>query len=301
MNVNEQIKREEVFYRQLMLYYEVYNLKSRKRVLEEKENPWHWHDEFEVCLVKGGKIKYKTAVSECLLEEGDVVFINAKTIHAVEPIPPCDDMFLSVHFFDDVFISGGQGNFIDVKYIQQVRDSESIDMIVFKAGTEQGIKARQLIEDNILLKRNKDKFWEFDLRKNTCDFWRMIIESVEETEIEIKLPSASNDRLRDAISYIQENYKEKITLNDIAENIHISTRGCDRMFMKYLKLSPIMYLHSVRLQKATSMLSDMNKSISEIAIENGYSSSSHFGKIFKEKHNMTPKEYRVRLLKRREH
>lgn len=290
---SEQVRREEIYYRQLMLYYEVFNLKSRKRVLNE--NPWHWHEEFELCLVKGGAIKYKTTSKEQILYKGDVVFLNAKTIHALEPILPCDDLFLSVHFFNDVFLSGGRGNTIDVKYVYPLQSNEYVDMIVFKAGTKEAEIATKIIEENILLKRNKDKFWEFDLRRNICDLWKIVYEAIENADIVVDYPSGANKQLRDAIAFIQENYHKKITLNDISEYVHISTRGCDRMFKKYLQMSPIMYLHSVRLQKATSMLADMNKSISEIAIENGYAGSSHFGKIFKEQHNLTPKEYRERL------
>lgn len=290
---SEQVRREEIYYRQLMLYYEVFNLKSRKRVLNE--NPWHWHEEFELCLVKGGSVKYKTTTKEQILCKGDVVLLNAKTIHALEPILPCDDLFLSVHFFNDVFLSGGRGNTIDVKYVYPLQSNEYVDMIVFKAGTKEAEIAEKIIEENILLKRNKDKFWEFDLRRNICDLWKIVYEAIETADIVVDYPSGANKQLRDAITFIQENYHKKITLNDISDFVHISTRGCDRMFKKYLQMSPIMYLHSVRLQKATSMLSDMNKSISEIAIENGYAGSSHFGKIFKEQHNLTPKEYRERL------
>ena len=109
---------------------------------------------------------------------------------------------------------------------------------------------------------------KFDLRKNICDLWKIVYEAIESADIVVDYPSGANKQLRDAITYIQKNYSKKITLNDISDYVHISTRGCDRMFKKYLQMSPIMYLHSVRLQKATSMLSDMNKSISEIAIEN---------------------------------
>lgn len=290
---NEDVKREEVFYRQLMLYYEVFNLKSRKKVLDE--NPWHWHEEFEVCLVKEGKVKYKTTAKEQILTKGDVVFLNSKTIHALEPIPPCDDLFISVHFFNDVFVSGGRGNSVDVKYIYPIQTNEYIDMIYYKAGTKEAEQAAKIIEENIILKRDKSLFWEFDLRKNVCDFWRLIYNTVNENEIVVEYPTGANKQLREAISFIQKNYQKKITLTDIAGSVHISTRGCDRMFNKYLQMSPIMYLHSVRLQKATSMLSDMNKSIAEVAMENGYAGSSHFGKIFKEQHNMTPKEYREKL------
>lgn len=290
---NEQVKREDINYKQLMLYYEVYNLKSRKKVLNE--NPWHWHEDFELCLVKGGAIKYKTTSKEQIITKGDVVLLNAKTIHALEPIPPCDDLFLTVHFFNDLFLTGGRGNTIDVKYVYPIQSNECIDMIVFKAGTREADTAAEIMEDNIRLKREKNKFWEFDLRKNICDLWRIIYDTVNATEIVADYPSGANKQLRDAISFIQSNYQKKITLNDIAANVHISTRGCDRMFKKYLQMSPIMYLHSVRLQKAASMLSDMDKSISEVALENGYAGSSHFGKIFKEQYNLTPKEYRQRL------
>ena len=57
-------------------------------------------------------------------------------------------------------------------------------------------------------------------------------------------------------------------------------------------MSPMEYLTTLRLAKARELLMSTQKSILEIAVETGFGNSSYFGKLFKQQHHMTPKQYR---------
>lgn len=282
--------KERIKYRTPMFRFEMYHASYPKDI------KWHWHDEFELSYVTGGKIIYRTATKEVTLEDGDAVFVNANTIHSLSLPETPDTLQQYVHFFDNHFIAGVEGNVIDVNYVYPIQHNENIDIIVFKANDEKYKDFHALLRENSRLKQEKDKYYELDLRKNVCELWKFICESVDLVKDEKGIPSLPNKRIRESLKFIQKHYKEKITLNDIANYIHISTRECDRMFKKYLKISPIQYLHTIRLEKATSMLLDVNKSISEIATENGFASSSHFGMKFKDMYNMTPKQYREKMI-----
>lgn len=287
---NEQIKRQNVKYKQPLFQYEIYPLKSKSSHLDA--GPSHWHTEFELCYCISGSVIYKTAQKEYQLNAGDVVFVNADVIHSVIPVNPADDLHMSVHFIDDSFVSGGRGNAFDVEYVFPIKDNENIDMILFSGNGPRTEIVRSLIADNIHIKKKKDKFWEFKIRNNISLFWECIIEETEEINTAVKLVTVRDTILREAMNFIQEHYSEKIGLNDIASHVHISTRECSRKFMKYLKITPMNYLCSVRLHKASEMLQNMDKSIGDIAFENGFSGGSHFTKIFKEHYKLTPIEYR---------
>lgn len=293
MNGKEIVK-ERIKYRHPMFHFTEYNSKRVNRLFPDI--PWHWHEDFEVSCVRSGKVIYRTVSKEILLKPGDAVFINSKVIHSVTPLEPRTEIYHISQFFDNNLIAGSEGNVIDAKYVMPIQKNEEIDIIVLPASEKKFDKFRKLLDSNSELFEEENIYFEFDIRQNICEMWRIIRDSVEDIDSDIPILPIANKRLRKAITYIQKHYKEKITLDDIADNVHISIRECNRMFNKYLKISPINYLQSVRMQKATSMLSDTNISIVDVALENGYTSSSYFGKKFKEQHHITPKEYRDRLI-----
>lgn len=290
---NEQVKKQKIKYKQPLFQYEIYPVKSRTSYLPE--NPWHWHTEFEICYVISGSVKYKTPGKEYTLKAGDVLFVNADVIHSVIPVNPSDDLYFSVHFIDELFVSGGRGNAFDVKYVFPIKNNDSIEMVLFDGSNPRTEVVRSLIEENIQLKRKKEKFWEFRIKNNINLFWEFIVNETEQINTEINLVTVRDETLKAALTFIQEHYDEKINLEQISSFAHISTRECNRKFMKHLKITPMNYLCMVRLQKASQMLQDFNKSIGYIALENGFSGASYFTKVFKEYYNITPIEYRNSL------
>lgn len=90
-------------------------------------------------------------------------------------------------------------------------------------------------------------------------------------------------RTKAAITYIMEHYEEPITLQDIADSIHISKSECCRCFKRCLQLTPFDYLLKYRIYSAVDLLAQDSStlSISDIALKVGFNSSSYFNKLFK--------------------
>ena len=286
----KQFIEENIRYKRPMLYFTEYG--ARKVNKPFPDVPWHWHRDFELSRVKSGSVIYKSLTKEMVLEPGDVVFINSKTIHSVIPIEPREDIHHISQFFNNSFISGGEGSIIDTKYIIPFQKREDIDIIVLPKDDEHSKVVNQLMDDNSELLKKSPKYYEFQLKKNVFDIWQIICDSMEGNIGETSIPAISNNRLQKAITYLQNNYNKKITLEELSNVVHVSQRECNRMFNKYLKISPIGYLKTIRLQKAAAMLNDVNKSIGEVALEAGYPSNSYFAEVFKSHYNMSPKEYR---------
>ncbi len=122
-------------------------------------------------------------------------------------------------------------------------------------------------------------------------------------EVSIKIASKVNSFnnksikliLRKAIDYIQEHYNEQVTLNEVAENIYVSTFYISRMFKKELGKSFVDYLNDVRIDKAKELLKDVKYKTYEVAEKVGISDPHYFSKLFKKYSGMTPSEYRDSL------
>lgn len=101
--------------------------------------------------------------------------------------------------------------------------------------------------------------------------------------------------VRRAISYIEDNYPEKITVESIAAYVGIDRTGLYRIFKKNLNISPAQFLISYRLERAKAMMEHDNLTISEIAVSTGFFDAAHFTGAFSKKYGISPGRYHTEL------
>ncbi len=94
------------------------------------------------------------------------------------------------------------------------------------------------------------------------------------------------------LEYINQNISSKLTLNILCESFHISKCYLCHIFKASTGLTVYEYILSIRLAKARQMLEDTDKSISEIALQCGFSDFSYFSKAFRASEGITPRQYR---------
>lgn len=99
-------------------------------------------------------------------------------------------------------------------------------------------------------------------------------------------------RLQTMIQYIHDHYMEEITLEMIATSASISKSGALHIFQTGIHCSPVAYLIQYRLAQAAEQLYITQKSVSSIAEETGFTSSSYFCRKFRQYYHMSPNEYR---------
>lgn len=98
--------------------------------------------------------------------------------------------------------------------------------------------------------------------------------------------------VRQAMAYIQEHYAESLSRQEIAQHVGLSDDYLTSCFHKELGVTPIAYLNRYRVQQARQQLKNTHKSITEIALDVGFSSSSYFSRIFRRETGMSPETFR---------
>lgn len=98
--------------------------------------------------------------------------------------------------------------------------------------------------------------------------------------------------LQKAIEYIDSHFVDEITAEKLANLAGLSIPHFNRLFRKVLRLSPMEYVLSLRIQEAQRLLSVTQLSMSEIAASVGFYDQSHFTKRFRKVTGMTPLQYR---------
>jgi len=102
----------------------------------------------------------------------------------------------------------------------------------------------------------------------------------------------SSPMIKGAVIFINENYREKISLGSIAKELHISPSYLSMLFKQEVGVTITEYVNIVRIGKSRQLLAETSMSILDISALSGFEDQSYFSKIFKKISEVTPKEYR---------
>lgn len=105
------------------------------------------------------------------------------------------------------------------------------------------------------------------------------------------LPTDKQAKIRPALDYIAENYADAITNDQLAKMLGISTVYFRKLFTETVGMSPINYIHQLRINKAKEILKSDYPKMSVISEMLGYSSIYHFSKMFKQYTGVSPVRY----------
>lgn len=120
---------------------------------------------------------------------------------------------------------------------------------------------------------------------------KRLSEVKEEQVSEEEIP-AVNPAFLCLIQYLQENYREKITLEDLSTRFNLGKNYICNLFMKHYNTTLTCYITDLRMKAAAELLQDKSRLMKEIAYLSGYSSYVHFFKVFREYYGMSPKQMR---------
>lgn len=114
---------------------------------------------------------------------------------------------------------------------------------------------------------------------------RYAIETPEDRERQFRA-------LAPVVRHLEENYTANVSMAEMARLAGISATHFNRQFAFLFGMSPMRFLHSLRVEKARQLLMHTDRSVGEIAIETGYHDQSHFTRHFRQLGGMTPGRFR---------
>lgn len=108
--------------------------------------------------------------------------------------------------------------------------------------------------------------------------------------------SAANSYIvKNAVSYIEEHYKEKLKLSDVADQVYVSQWHLSKLMNRYLGQNFSEILNGVRISQAKELLKDPALRIGDIADEVGFLDVAHFSRVFKKTVGISANEYRNQM------
>lgn len=249
----------------------------------------HWHDDLEFISVLSGDMYYNVNGEIVHLDAGQGIWVNARQLHyGFSPEhTECDFYCVLLH---PMLLCASQQ--IDRDFISPIVSDESLPYILLDGQTlwqEQILEAIQFIYEC-----RESPFAPLHIQSLFYQIWGLMSENFQN----VSRKRGVNDRrlsiLKDMLSYIQDNYSSRVTLNDIAAAGNVSSSTCLVIFKKYLRDTPANYLIRYRLKKAMELLQKSNLSITEIAFDTGFRGASYFAEAFRKNCGCSPSEYRAK-------
>ncbi len=277
----------------------VYFIELSKQYL--KNIQWNWHSEIEIIIVNHGNIIFKTHEKQVHLSAGMGIVINSNTMHAIEPDGEDSNCSMYSTTFHPNFLFGYGHNLIYEKYLTPVVSSAKFQFLELSEENPDESKMLDCINNVIATNLIKNYGYELTTKSLLCNFWLLLSQRIVPAEsVKMTKAIASNDEIRtkEMITYIENHFAEKVTLEDLADTVHISKSECCRCFKRALNLTPIEYLMRYRIYQAASLIQKKDKkaaSFSELAFNVGFNNASYFNKVFRQYLGYTPSEYRRKV------
>lgn len=277
----------------------VYYIELNKMFMNK--TPWHWHPELEICFVRSGTAVFEIGETQIAIEAGCAILINGGHLHSIienkmaSASEPC--IILSI-LFHPAYLFESMDSFLAIKYGSPVIKDPEFRYALFTPGDSWGKRGIECINAILTANLNQSYGHELVTKSHLCSFWIQLLEKTDifrRNKPSFSLSVMDEERIKDAITFIQDRYSDPITLKDIADSIHVSKSECCRCFKRAIRLSPFDYLLMYRIYASALKMQHGGKeteSIASLAASVGFNNTSYYNKIFRKYLSCTPRQYR---------
>lgn len=251
-------------------------------------HPLHWHEEIELLYQLNGRSDIQIDGEKYQIQNKLLTVINSRQVHSIHTYSDTS-MFICVHISKKLI----------EKYIPDI-DLYRIycipDDIPDSQFPEYLSVCRQM-EALLRLYITDKPAWQMESEGIILQVLAQLIRhfSRKSAPDEIGLSSAdriSFNRIRDVITYVEEHFREPISLQDIAGHLGLGREYFCRFFKKNMGMSFLRYLNEVRISHVYRDLEQTDAPIAEIAEKNGFHNQKLFNRTFREVYGCTPSAVR---------
>lgn len=264
---------------------------ERLSYFDTGEFPWHWHPEIELTLVMEGEIAYQVNDSLYYLKAGEGLFCNTNVLHSGHGFHTPDCSYLSITFHPRL-LYGYNSSVMQNKYMNHILKSPALASVHFDPEVDWQACVLERIEHIRILDARRPVSMELQIQIALLEIWQQIFEHVDAQEANYTENGRDTERIRQIMEYIQNHYAEKITLEDLAAQIHLCKSESCRLFKRYMNESMFEYLLNYRVERSLELLKQSGLDVTQIAGQVGFVNPGYYSRIFKRKMGCTPLEYR---------
>lgn len=250
------------------------------------------HDFFEIVYVVDNNMQIEMGENTITLQPGDVCFISPGILHTPYVMEETIALQMTVRksTFRKEFFRCLAGNSLTSDFFLNALYSQNGgSVLLFHMDSDEEIK-------NVFLQMYQENYNRYagfqNVMNNLFEILLCYLLRCDPSEIEIKQDCQKADsRMTQILQYIENNC-ERITIADLSQNFHLTKTYLSKYITHKTGKSFRSILQEIRLEKARSMLCSSNLRIEDISEAVGYHNVEHFIRLFKQKYQKTPNQFR---------
>jgi AraC-like DNA-binding protein/mannose-6-phosphate isomerase-like protein (cupin superfamily) len=252
----------------------------------------HWHEELEILYILEGSMLLQIDAQAFMVSKGDIILIPPNLVHGATGCSNYHCSFYAIVFHPS-FIFSALNDIIQQSYLEPffIKNDKSFYYIDEKS------KDQDKILHNVtsIIEAYNSRGFGFELLIKS--YVLQILYHLLEINFDKKNELSKDDllttlRIKKILTFLHDNYQKSFSLRDWASNIDLSKEQFCRIFKKHFNKTPIEYLMHYRISKAADLLIHSDLPIIDIAFETGFESANYFTIVFKNKTQMTPRQFR---------
>lgn len=247
----------------------------------------HWHNDLEFIYVFEGETSYQLNGRRVLMKAGEGIFVNSNQLHLI--ISENSDCGLYCIIFHPTVLCSSK--YIEEKFVAPIVANESIPCIMLSEKVSWQNDILQFQKKLYELSETENS--ETEMMQTLFALWTTLYKNLDLSENKERYDGSLNV-VRQMLRFVHDNYKQKITLNDLCRAGGVGKTCCAELFRKYVSCSAIEYVINYRIKKSVELLLKTDMSVTEIALETGFSGGSFYAETFRKKLGVTPLEFRRR-------
>lgn len=249
----------------------------------------HWHHSCEILHIIKGNFMVELDLESYGLSEGDICMVGSGELHLLEGMEP--DTIHEVIIFDP--------HILEFSYADQFQEEVVAPLLRYEYAMPHTIRLGEPGYNEIIriyekiIKEHDNWYFEAKLGLLT------IMNELKRKNLFLKTAHIHNeteklkiDRYKKIISYMQDNFANRITLEDLSGIVDCNSQYLCHFFKDIAGVPPMQYLIGYRITQAQNMLKYTTKSVLEISMDCGFDNVSYFIRQFKRITGVTPRQYR---------
>ena len=258
----------------------------------------HMHEYIEMLYCLSGTHEILLSGKPYIFRPGDMVLINSREIHQIRALSKETSNYIVVRFEPEILYAAYQNSY-ELKYMLPFTLNEATPQKVFQAEEIRDTFLPAIFRELLGDYSSHPYCYEFAMRINICRIFLWILQYWNRMGIAFR-PESENSSLWEqfkvVLDYVDKYYDQNVTASQMADLCHMSYSYFSRMFKQVTRQNFREYLNYIRITKSEILLVTSNLSITDIAMQTGFSSSSYFIQQFKLFKKIPPKQFRKKFI-----
>ena len=258
---------------------------------EGKNVPIHWHNDLEINLIREGEAVFQVYQKSYRVRTGEGFLLNRNVPHSCSS-PGNEHVRYSTILVRPDFLYGDFGSDVERKCFQPFLQNSAIPCIYLTGFDENGKEILQKLNQVEEAFDRKRFCYELKIKGLLCEAFAMILYGHRQ-ELTKFVPANLQEleRLETKLNYLNMHFTEVISLQDLADQVHLSREVCCRLFKKMTGKTITGYLEEYRVNKSFSLVQSGQYSMTQITEMVGFSNPSRFASAFRKRFGCNPGEY----------